>query len=359
MRFGHAGKFGAHRLALGHVDADAGAAARGRPIGHLQDAPCPGDDHRQPRLVGSACRMRIKRAVARARIEDFEAARDRIRAIARLDGARVGGVDPSESAVAVASPNRRRECFQKLRHRVDVAAQLLMTGGELGQLALRAGQIPDAEHRAPADRAALGQHVAALQRRERARKALALGAQRVHRLFHRVRLFRLQPSAERERTARQRRAQQDRDIAGDFRLVGACGPDHDHLGLGEQQRIGAVALLAQFIDFRMAGGEPVCGARACAQQRDRGRHAKQDDTERERQRGEFMPLKRCECIEIVGKRMQHAALCPGRIGQKGRQSRAALGESPATRMRFAAPSPDRVRHSRALAERSPAGTRPR
>ena len=142
MRLGHAGELGAHRLALGHVDADAGAAARRRPVDHLQDAPRTGDDHRQARLVGRACRMRIERAVARRRIEDFEVARDRIRAVARLDGARIGGVDPGETPLAVARPDRRGERFEQLRDRVDVAAQLLMIGGKRGKLALASRSGP-------------------------------------------------------------------------------------------------------------------------------------------------------------------------------------------------------------------------
>jgi hypothetical protein len=108
----------------------------------------------------------------------------------------------------------------------------------------------------------------------------------------------------------------------------------------------------------MAGGKLLRGAAARAQERDRGRNREQDDAQRKRQSREFMPFEGSECIEIVGDRMQHPALGPGAVGQQDCQSRRALSESPAPRMRFAAPSPDRVRHSRALAERSPAGTRP-
>ena len=45
--------------------------------------------------------MRVERAVARAWIEDFEVARDRIGAVARLDGVRIGGVDPGEAPETV------------------------------------------------------------------------------------------------------------------------------------------------------------------------------------------------------------------------------------------------------------------
>src|SRR4051812_6760763 len=71
-----------------------------------------------------------------------------------------------------------------------------------------------------------------------------------------------------------------------------------------------------------------------------------------------MPLNRRERIEIVGDRMQDAALRKSGKGRKARDSRPAQGEPPAPRMRFAAPFPDRARHSRALAERSPPGQSP-
>src|SRR5262245_49892308 len=66
-----------------------------------------------------------------------------------------------------------------------------------------------------------------------------------------------------------------------------------------------------------------------------------------------MPLERYERVEVVRYRKQCAGLRRGGAGQKGCENHAALGESPAPRLRCAAPFPDRVRHSRALAEQFP------
>ena len=92
----------------------------------------------------------------------------------------------------------------------------------------------------------------------------------------------------------------DRYVAGDVGLVGAGGPDHDHLRLGEQQRIGAVALLAQLVDLGLARRQARCAVRV------RVRNsviavatAEQDDAERERQGREFVPLERRERVEVV------------------------------------------------------------
>ena len=78
----------------------------------------------------------------------------------------------------------------------------------------------------------------------------------------RMRLLGPQPGAEGEHAARQRRAQQDRNVAGDLGLVGARRPDHDHLRLGMQQRIGAVALFAQRVDLGRWQAASRCVARA-------------------------------------------------------------------------------------------------
>ena len=195
------------------------------------------------------------------------------------------------------------EGFEQLRDRVDVTAQLLMIGGKRGKLALCFGQVLDAQDRPPADRAALGQHVALLQGGERERKAFALGAQRIDRFVHPERLFRAEPAPERKHAARQRRSQQDRYIPRDVGCVGAGGPDHDHLRFGEQQRAGTVALLAQLVDLGLAGGNLARGACARAQQRDGGGDPEHNDPKRERQGREFVPLERHEGIEVIRDRM--------------------------------------------------------
>ena len=87
-----------------------------------------------------------------------------------------------------------------------------------------------------------------------------------------------------------------------------CGSD-------SEQRVGAVALLAQLVDLGLAGGEALRGARARAQQRDGGRDREQDDAERERERRELVAVERREGIEIVGDRTERRHL---RLG--GRRS---------------------------------------
>ena len=151
------------------------------PVDHLEDAARAGDDHRQARLVGtrrsrahaSRPRARPNRGVPRLRV-------DRVGAVARLDGARIGGIDPGQPPGRIARPHRRGQRFEQLPDRIDVAAQLLMIGGKLGQLALGAGQVLDAQHRAAADGAAFDRDMAMLRGRQREREALAL-ARAAHR----------------------------------------------------------------------------------------------------------------------------------------------------------------------------------
>ena len=309
MRLGHARELGAHRLDLGHIDADAGASAGRRPVDHLQDAPRARDDHRQARLVELAGLARRDDAFARARAENLKVARDRVRAVTRLDGARIGGVDPGEPPGRVARPHRRGQRFEQLPDRVDVTPQLLMLGGKFGELALGAGQVLDAQYRAAADGAAFDRDVALLQGRQRQRKGPALRAQRVDRDPPWHALVGREPGAEGEHAARQRRTQQQRHVAADIRLVAARRPHDDDLRFGEKQRIGAVALLAQLVDFRLLRGKLLRAARPRAQQRDRGHDREHDDAQRQGERGDLVALKPGNGVEIVGHRTQRGLGC--------------------------------------------------
>jgi hypothetical protein len=229
-----------------------------------------------------------------------------------------------------------------------------MVGRERRELALGAGEVADAQHRASADGAPLGGDMTLLRRRERQRKGLALRTQRADRRLHRLRILRREPCAEGEHATRQRRAHDDRNVPADVRLIGARGPHHDHLRLGEQQRVRAVAFLAQFVDLGLLGGELLGGAPARAQERDGGRDREQDDAERERQRGDFVPFKRRDRIEIGSDgRKRRVRLGVRRHRQEHDEAearRAGCCESFAPRMRLvSAPFPDRVRHFRAPA----------
>ena len=142
VRVGHALDLGADRLDLGDVDADAGAAARRRAVDHLEKAPRAGDDHRQARLEHVSGRAYAGHVLARGRVENFEVARHRVRAVACLHGTCVGGIHPGEPSARVARPYRRGQRLEEAPERIDVAAKLLMVGGERGKLALAARSGP-------------------------------------------------------------------------------------------------------------------------------------------------------------------------------------------------------------------------
>ena len=222
-----------------------------------------------------------------------------------------------------------------------------MVRGEFGKLALGSGQVTDAQHRAAPDRAAFDRHVSLLQRGEREGEALAFGAQRIDGGLHRMGVAGGEPGTEREHTPRQGRTHDERNIARDIGLVRAGRPHDNDLRLGEQQRIRAVALLAQLVDFGLPVSKLLRGSPARPQQHDCGCNRKQNDAKAECERGNLMPLERHQRIDIVGERTQRRLrlggcrvrqhnCCPGDDG---------LAESAAPRLRFLpAPSPDRVRH---------------
>ena len=177
------------------------------------------------------------------------------------------------------------------------------------------------------------------KRRQRQREALAVGAQRIDRVLHPLRLVGLEPGAEGEHAARQRRARDERGIAGDVRLVGAGGPDHDHLRLGH-----AAARLARSRSSRrslisVCRAASACArcACACATARSRSTTPNRMTPSVERQRGEFVPVERREGVEVIRDRMQRDALgARGACGDSdgcARRARAAC-ESPAPRMRL-------------------------
>ena len=180
-----------------------------------------------------------------------------------LDRARIGGVDEGQRAGDVARPDRRGQRF-------DQAPEAIRCRGAASR---------DRRASSASSRFGAGQSRSAAPRGRRwrgrpprwragsvisvEREAFAVGAQRIDRVLHRLRLVRLEPGAERQHASRQRCAGDERGVAEDVRLVGSRRPHHDICGSDMQQRVGAVALLAQRVDLVCRAGAAVV-RRACA-----------------------------------------------------------------------------------------------
>ena len=171
-----------------------------------------------------------------------------------VDRARIGGVDVGELAGLVARPDRRRQRLDQRAHGVGVVDLTLEAAGELGELALDAAHVLEAQDRAPADHLALGLDRAACERRQRHREFFAALAQR--------RRPRSRSPARRRARARGRRpargAAHRRSVT---RLMSpmisgsssAAGPGHQDLRLRAQQRVDAVDLGAAGDDLVARG----------------------------------------------------------------------------------------------------------
>ena len=79
MRVDHALDLGAQRFGFGGVDGDGDAAARHRHAEHVEGAAMAGDDRRHALAVGGAAVDAELELLARAVVEQFDAARDRRR----------------------------------------------------------------------------------------------------------------------------------------------------------------------------------------------------------------------------------------------------------------------------------------
>jgi len=106
MRVDHAGDLGPQRFGFGGVDADAGGAARRRDVEHVEDAAAAGHDGGQPAGEGAAAAAGVGELLAFAAVEQLEAARHRVGAVARLDGVPIGRIGEGEPAGRVAHPDR-------------------------------------------------------------------------------------------------------------------------------------------------------------------------------------------------------------------------------------------------------------
>ena len=294
VRLHHAGHLGAHGFDLGGVDADPGAAAVGRQIENVEDAPRAGDDHRQSRGEGLALRMGTLEALATVAVEKVDVARDRIGCVLGLDRDRVGRIHEGETAVGVARPDGRWQRLDQRARGVDLAQEVVVARGEIDVLALDAAHVLDAQDGAPADRPTVRFDETAVQCWHGHGEALASSAKLLDLLLHRAGALRVEPGAEREHPARYRRRRQDRGIADDLGLLARRRPRDDDLRLGQQQRVGAIGLVAQRDDLGARRGLALAGARARAHQRNRGDDRKKHDAEGESEGGNLVALERRE-----------------------------------------------------------------
>ena len=272
----------ADAIELRNVDGDAGAAGRGRALGHVEHAPGAGDDGGDPGRVGAAGGPPAGRFVAIGAVEQLEAAGPRVRRVRRLDGAKIGLVRPAEGAVAGAQPDR-------LRDGVEEPAQALELVLALGELAHQphhlepvAGHVAQAKQRAAGDGTALGLDEALAQRAQRQVEALAALAQLLERALERGRVHGREPGAEGERPAGVGGFADDGRVAFEGRLAVAAAPAHDELPLGADQHLGAVVGAAQACDLAVEGALAAApaGALVQVQQRRRGREDGEPEEER-------------------------------------------------------------------------------
>ena len=239
----HARELGAHDVGLGRVDADAGAAAAGRNRQHVEHDAAAADDRRQPAAESLLGFVGAEQIGARGAVEQLDAARDRLAGVPGVDRARIGGVHVSELAGFVARPDRRRQRLDQGAHGVGVVDLMLEAAGELGEVALDAAHVLEAQDRAPADDLSLGLDRAAVERRQRHREFLPALAQASDRGLDRLRRPGLEPEVEGEHALRRVGVVgHQRDVADDLGLVVAGRPGHQDLRLRAQQCIDAVDL---------------------------------------------------------------------------------------------------------------------
>ena len=292
----HAGERAAHRFRLGGVDAEPGAAGLGAELQHVETAPCAGDDGGQPAGIGAARAARLRDGLARGAVEQFQMPLDGVAGIARLDRARIGGIDEIEPPGPIPRPHRRRQPFDQRAQRGDLAQQCLVTGGEIQQLAFHAARVLEAQHGAAGDGAAVRFDRTAGIGRERHGERLAAAPQRFDGLLHRLRLGGIEPTAEGEHAARRGDAD-DVEVALDAGLIGGRRPIDDHLRLGLQQGVGAVEIGTQRRGFVVRLGFLADRARARPHQNDRGDDGEQQQTEDQNQRDDRVAVEAVRSIE--------------------------------------------------------------
>ena len=241
MRVHHARELGAHQLRFGRVDADAGAAARGRHRDHVEAAALAGDHRRQPpanrrwppRARGTArCARRDRTARSRAR---SPRRRPWPRPRAHRPGWRTRACRHRRAPRPGPAPRRSARARPRCRRSASGGVGSSSASSYLMPLTSRSRRIarppmtwPSASMMRPAS---VG---------HRHGEAHAARAQRIDRALHVAGRIGLEPGAEGEHALRRVAAGDQRGIADDFGLVGRRRPGDEDLRLREQQAIGAV-----------------------------------------------------------------------------------------------------------------------
>ena len=281
MRVHLARQIGPRALQFRKVRRLAHRPACAREVEHIHQIAAPGDHRMHAAAPQALARARRRRSRAIIAVEQFELARHRIAAIARLDCARIGGVDPGQGAIPIARPHGRGQCVQQTAQGLELGPGGLMVFPQLGQFEPVAGDVADAQHGAAAHGAALGFEMAARQAGQGKLEPLAPAAQGLHGAFQRLGGSRREPGAEGQRLARTVDVADQRQVARDVRLVRRCAPGDEDLRLGGEENIGAVQIGAGGGEIRRQhgfAGSP-CPAASQMDQRGGGGDAGQGDHE--------------------------------------------------------------------------------
>ena len=201
---------------------------------------------RRRRPPGRARARRRRRRAPRAAsahkrlVEQLEPARDRVGAVARFDGARIGEVGPGDMAVDVARPGGVGDRVEQSAQRVERRLRLGVAVAQPGELQPLAGDVADAHHRATGDGAAVDVEMAALEAGGGERERFAAIEQPLDRLLQRRGETGLEPRREGEDAARRRRVGDQREIAFDPRLAVGRVPGEQDLRLAGEKQVGAI-----------------------------------------------------------------------------------------------------------------------
>ena len=200
-------------------------------------------------------------------VEQFQPTCDGVGRITGLYRMRVSGIHEHQFAGVVARPYGRGQGIEQRAHRLDVAQQLVMAGGEIQQFLLDAAYVAQAQHGTAGDGTSLSFHRASGTRCQRHDKAAAIAAQGIDRLLHAPRGHGLKPGTERKHTFRDAAGCSEGDVAENFRLLGSGGPGHQDLGLRQQQRLEAIGFGLQCDDLVPRAGLEALGGPAGADER--------------------------------------------------------------------------------------------
>ena len=226
-----------------------------------------------------------------------------------------------------------------------------MVRGELDQFAAQHARVPQPQHGAAANGAALRLDRMAGERDQRCRERFAVRAQRADRALHLARLSGVEPGAKRQRPMRLGDAEKF-EIALDAGAIRRGQPVHQHLPLRQQQRVGAIEPVVQTGYFITRPAFQARHPPARPHQHDGGEDGKDNEPDHRQQDRNFMPIELADGAErrIVGAGKCRPHGCRGRQQTRRRHAtdkQISRMESALPRMRIAA-RPDRLRHAPCL-----------